>query len=345
MTQEIILPAEAQKIVTSYTQYALPLSVLCPHPQLTPWIIKEFSKIKSEKKISKNGNHMHYFLDDSTNNNFLQVNYHNLMEIQAAKWSSIDSPIEFLESSISNGYYIHSEMDESKIMIKSVGKRRFVHPSLIYGYSSRQKKVFAIGFVKKQFCHFEFSYNEFINSIKPKKLFFPFEKSNSRKSLNLYIYKILPINNTYYLDIQDFKDILKSQIVEQEDNAWLYGPNCYQPLLNNLKLPATKGLHLKYHTIHFLSDHKKMILKAWQHISSLYKDEIDSKKYAQQLIDVSKAFENIRFSFIDHMSKNNFDPIISDKETAISFHSSINKAINLEQEVFYNILSKLDSIN
>ena len=135
------LKIKVQRDITTYLHRSLPLCAILACEDYYPWYYQHYLQIFSIKY--GNGFCRAEFLEPK--NNFSEV--FDETYIPFSEMESSQSIIEFITDKIDLGYYVTVYVDEYHLPGKSsYNTSHFVHPSLIYGYDNKDKKLMAIGF-------------------------------------------------------------------------------------------------------------------------------------------------------------------------------------------------------
>ncbi|OZY86395.1 hypothetical protein CBP51_05040 [Cellvibrio mixtus] len=344
--KNISLPVLAQQMVKSYTQFALPLCVISTDERFHPWILKEFTRIKSSKAISKNGNHFRYQMDHAYDTNLLKMDYQHVLDIAKYYWVDIDNPARFMISKLEEGYYIHAQFNEKHLSVKkSFRKKNHVHPTLIYGVDELNKVFKGVGFLGGEFKKYDVYFDDLAGSTRVKTSFFSFTAANSHTDVGLYCYRLKNKDSALHnFLIRDFLDSIEDYVSYRKDDEWLYGMAGYELLLDNLGNPANKEKFIKYNTTHFIAESRMVLSRAWKFIldNSEYHDEYEP---IERLLDsMAKEFEAIRYFHIERMADGNSDSFINKRADAEIMHKAFVKAFAMERDVLSRIKEMLTEV-
>jgi len=339
----IKLPIRVQQQIKCYTQFALPLCVIFTEKKYHPWILKTFMQIKSAKKITKNGNHLQYVIDNAIDYNLLKIDYGDVLDVEHASWDKISSHIEFAKSKLDNGFYIHYQFDEFYLREKpGYGKSHFLHPSLIYGYSGELREFYAVGFIGATFKEFVIGFSEFEAASKNLDLFDKSLDMNSHKNRNIYFYKLKPADRVYAFDVADFKVVIREYLGSPEKDEWIHGLGGYKVALNNLITPYEPSCYLKYNTTHLLYEHKKIFILAIEYV---FGQASILNKFSDLLLEYKQLvlkFELIRSLHMDEILSKGKGIFISTEETAREIHGKLLEAYEIEVDLVGRLLDRVN---
>jgi hypothetical protein len=339
------LPVRIQQEVKCYTQFALPLCVIFTEKNYHPWILKNFMEIKSAKKISKNGNHLQYAIDNAEDNNLLQVDYADTLDIVSVSWAEMGNQVEFVKSRLDDGFYVHHQLDEFYLREKpAYNKQHYLHPSLIYGYSDEVHEFYAIGFIGAAFKAYIIKFEELAMSAAEYDFSEQSVDSNSHKRRNSYCYKLKPVSQIYRFDMLSFQENLKKYLLSPEIDGWVYGLGGYGLVLNNLLEPYKPNCYLKYNTTHLLCEHKKIFLLAFEYICST---SFVLNKFSGLICEykeVVRKFESIRLMHMEEIISKNSGYFIFQEDSAKIMYEKINEVYREEKDLVRRILDTTQAL-
>ena len=332
------LPINIDHVVKSYTQYALPLCVVCTEENAIPWVLKNFTQIKSYAISSDSGNHMKYGLEDGFNHSVSGVDYSEVLEVELIELANIPDFISFAESSVRKGIYLHVSMDEFYLPPKVMYQQHHhIHPSLIFGVDEPGKRFNVAGFIKL-FEIFELRFDDCLRAINEAIIVDRESNPLSHVQLSLYTYKPKKLSEVYPFSLAELRSIIEAHLHGGKEAHWIRGIHTYDIVLAYLEEPFHNGNFIKYNTVHLLSEHKHMLGFALRHV---LRTDVASKEVSVLLNNYSqvvKLFDRVKYVFIENAAKNQTWPFIDDKNAAELIKKHLQSAVELEKKVLSDFL-------
>lgn len=303
------LKIKVQRDITTYLHRSLPLCAILAYEENYPWYYQHYLQIFSVKY--SNGFCRAEFLEPK--NNFSEI-FHETY-IPFSEMENSPSIIEFIVNKIDLGYYVTVYVDEYHLPEKaSYNKSHFVHPSLIYGYDNKEKKLMSIGFdADGIFREITFDYNSFAGAYEDGKQHYK-EFAPWAEMEAIQLLKPKKLDKKYNFIEEKFMDeigcYLKSaganesrvnNLISPEELQSIsdikYGMDVYDVVLEALQTLSPNMITIDYRTLHLLYEHKKCIYDRLRYVAESRK--VDIGVLLDEYSSLVAGLNTVRLKFFD----------------------------------------------
>ncbi|WP_031341896.1 non-ribosomal peptide synthetase [Ruminiclostridium papyrosolvens] len=304
-----MLKIKAQRDITTYLHRSLPLCAILADEENYPWYYQHYLQIFSVKY--SNGFCRAEFLEPK--NNFSEI--FDETYIPFSEMENNKSIIEFIVNKIDLGYYVTVYVDEYHLPEKaSYNKSHFVHPSLIYGYDNKEKKLMSIGFdTDGIFRELTFDYNLFTEAYEDGKQHYKeFAPWAEMEALQLLKPKRLDKKYNFaeekfiseigcHLQSSGTNGSRVNSLISQEELQSIseikFGMDVYDVVLEALQTLSPNMITIDYRTLHLLYEHKKCIYERLRYVSENRK--VDISGLLEEYSDLIASLNTVRLKFYD----------------------------------------------
>ncbi len=143
--------------VTSHQFYALPLSVICGHANLRPWLYSEWIQLHTFR--DREDGRMHVRLYNNQNEMFFYEPLFGSI-IRPKPLTNGDRIVEVCKGILADGQYIYDFVDLFYIRALRYG-RHFMHDLLLFGFDDLQGVFHAYAYQGSRLAEFEIPYSDY----------------------------------------------------------------------------------------------------------------------------------------------------------------------------------------
>ncbi len=324
------LKINLQREITTYLHRSLPLCAILSCEENYKWFYQHYIEVFSI--TYQNGFSRLEFLEEKNN-------YDDVFEEVFLKFGEVPDILQFIKNKIDSGIYVSVHIDEYCLPQKgSYGKNHFVHPSLIYGYDSIQKKLMAIGFDSEMiFNEITFDFNDFVEAYESAKVhygvFAPWAKTEAvqlliprefDKEYKLDLKSVLVSINNYLTSSPVNSDKIAKLVSQDEMQNFgelRYGADVYDVIVQSLEKLGSdimKGLDVQniieqcrekaeadimpsmdYRSMHLLYEHKKCIYNRIVYVMDSYGSTEVLSLLAEKYLKIIEKLNTARLIFFD----------------------------------------------
>jgi len=298
--ENVILPINTEKLITLYTDYALPLCVILSNNENKSWFYQYFIQIYSGINHNVKYFAITYVDCDETFKEVLNTDCIRLNEIK-----NIRNIVEYIISKLNENYYIIVNIDEYFIKNKcNYQVEHFYHKTLIYGFSIKERELLAIGFDSKQFfTDIKISFDELQESYNYSRIDrddYPIFKLLSLKQTTnctkFNIERFINELHNYIFSVKEgYEDSKKLSYIEGNR---AFGINAYYDLIYQLENFNTVEYQPRFHDFHIFWEHRRGIYDRLKYLMSQYKLSDKSKQLINEYSQIVHNCNTIRNKYI-----------------------------------------------
>jgi hypothetical protein len=350
------LGVKVQNDIAVFTYVALPLDVVLADDRLYPWFFERFVQIYG--RIYRNK----YESLECRLEYFDRYSFEDVLDVTLLKYQTMKKEndiISFIRKKINAGYYLIIYLDEFYLSGKrNYQKTHFIHPSLVYGYDNKARKLKAVGFnLNNQCSYLTFDYDAFSKAYQDGKTYYKDREKPPYVEHEAGVKLLLPkeFEENYQFNIDKFLGELHNYINSTGDDSKITAPadrvvwgiEAYNLLMANIEKMMRGEIIIKYHNFDLMAEHKQIVFDRLKYVALRYGITGQLGKSIEEYNKIVKLYEEIRIKYIKRVfnrgTDGNIYRVIQDKTVFQEILELMNAAKTEERSLLINIYEQLQA--